>query len=76
MTLMNTLFEKESVECIFNTCTNYVICFYIRSAALGHSVNAVNVHAGKFFNKIGDLIQGGMAGKNINIIEVLLFNVL
>lgn len=28
------------------------------SATLGHSVNTVNAQAGKFFNKIGDLIQG------------------
>lgn len=28
------------------------------SAALGHSVNTVNTQAGKFFNRIGDLIQG------------------
>ncbi|XP_029187461.2 arf-GAP with coiled-coil, ANK repeat and PH domain-containing protein 2-like [Acropora millepora] len=32
------------------------------SAALGHSVNAVNAQAGKFFNRIGDLFQGGMTG--------------
>lgn len=32
---------------------------------MGHSVNTVNAQAGKFFNKIGDLIQGSMAG-NIN----------
>ena len=44
----------------------FLPCFYIRSATLGHSVNTVNAQAGKFFNKIGDLIQGGMAGKNVN----------
>jgi len=32
------------------------------SAALGHSINAVNAQAGKFFNRIGDLFQGGMTG--------------
>lgn len=32
------------------------------SAALGHSVNAVNAQAGKFFNRIGDLFQGGVTG--------------
>lgn len=32
------------------------------SATLGHSVNAVNTQAGKFFNKIGDLFQGSTAG--------------
>lgn len=32
------------------------------SAALGHSVNAVNAQAGKFFNRIGDLFQGSTAG--------------
>ncbi|KAJ7389793.1 hypothetical protein OS493_029216 [Desmophyllum pertusum] len=32
------------------------------SATLGHSVNTVNAQAGKFFNKLGDLIQGSMAG--------------
>lgn len=32
------------------------------SATLGHSVNAVNAQAGKFFNKIGDLFQGSTAG--------------
>ncbi|XP_078352123.1 arf-GAP with coiled-coil, ANK repeat and PH domain-containing protein 3-like isoform X2 [Oculina patagonica] len=32
------------------------------SATLGHSVTTVNVQAGKFFNKIGDLFQGSTAG--------------
>ncbi|XP_015763868.1 PREDICTED: arf-GAP with coiled-coil, ANK repeat and PH domain-containing protein 2-like [Acropora digitifera] len=42
------------------------------SAALGHSVNAVNAQAGKFFNRIGDLFQGGVTDtpqeKVINIV--------
>ena len=41
---------------------------YTRSATLGHSVNTVNAQAGKFFNKIGDLIQGSMAS-NFNIMQ-------
>ena len=43
---------------INGTLISYVI--YFRSAALGHSVNTVNTQAGKFFNRIGDLIQGSM----------------
>ena len=49
------------VNCIFvinGTLITNVI--YFRSAALGHSVNTVNTQAGKFFNRIGDLIQGSM----------------
>ena len=47
---------------------------YTRSATLGHSVNTVNAQAGKFFNKIGDLIQGSMAGifNNNNIIIIII----
>jgi len=33
-----------------------------QTTVLGSTVNAVNVHAGKFFNRIGDLFQGSAAG--------------
>ena len=36
-----------------------------RSVTLVQSVNAVNAQAGKFFNRIGDLFQGGMTGKSL-----------
>ena len=45
----------------FNLSHTYMLYFY-SSATLGHSVNAVNAQAGKFFNKIGDLFQGSTAG--------------
>ena len=53
--------KRVHINCMFminGTLISYVI--YFRSAALGHSVNTVNTQAGKFFNRIGDLIQGSM----------------
>ena len=50
------------------TLDSFSLSMYTRSATLGHSVNTVNAQAGKFFNKIGDLIQGSMAG-NFNITQ-------
>ena len=53
--------KRVHINCIFvinGTLITNVI--YFRSAALGHSVNTVNTQAGKFFNRIGDLIQGSM----------------
>lgn len=44
---------------------------YTRSATLGHSVNTVNAQAGKFFNKIGDLIQGSMAGNILTLCSLI-----
>ena len=60
------LVQVVNLEYKFVNLGEFIFC---SSAALGHSVNAVNTQAGKFFNRIGDLFQGGMTGENNNLLQ-------